>query len=176
MTTKDKLVREVKALGSITLYFGVWVGIILLLKKLLLAQYGIHFGALALALVGTLLLAKVVLLLEHIPIGTWLRNQPPVVPVILRTIIYVLGVFVVLAAERAFEARHEYGSFGRALIGIFQHADYPRVLFNTICVGLALLSFNILSVLREHFGKDGLRRIFFTRPAERQEETGRNEA
>ena len=164
MNAKEKLVNELKALGLITFYFGLWVGLILFLKKLLLAQYGIRFSALALALIGTLLLAKVVLLLEHIPIGSWCRKQPKVVPVILRTIIYVLAVLVMLTIEKAFETRHEFGSFARALVKVYQHPEYPRVLFNTICLGLALLGFNILSVLREHFGKKGLHRLFFGRP------------
>ena len=176
MNARGKLVEEFKALGVITLYFGVWVGTIMLLKKLALAQYGIHFGALALAVVGVLLLAKVVLLMEHIPMGSWVRNQPAIVPVLLRTFIYSLGVFVVLAIERAFEARHEYGSFGRALIGIIQHPIYPRVLFNTICLFWALLGFNVLSVLRERLGTKGLRHIFFDPPAAHQEGTAPNEA
>jgi hypothetical protein len=149
---------------------------ILLLKKLLLAQYGIHFSALMLALIGTVLLAKVVLLMEHIRVEAWIRNQPAVVAVILRTFIYALGVLVALTIEKAFEKRHEYGSFARALTRVFQHPDYPRVLFNTICVGLALLCFNILSVLRQHFGKKGLSRLFFARPEGNREETSRNEA
>jgi len=176
MSFKEKLVHESKALGLITLYFAVWVGMILLLKKLILAQYGIQFSALALALVGTVLLAKVVLLMEHIPMGAWVRNQPPVVPVVLRTLIYALGVLVVLSLERAFEARHKYGSFGRALVEVYQHPEYSRVLFNTICLAWALLGFNILSVLRRHFGKNGLRRLFFTRPEGHREEITRNEA
>ena len=164
MSFKEKLVHELKALGLITLYFGVWVGMILLLKKLTLEQYGIRFSAMMLAVVGTVLLAKVVLILEHIPMGSWVRKQPLVVPVILRTLIYTLGVLVALSLERAFEARHEYGSFVRALIGVYEHPKYSRVWFNTICLGWALLGFNILSVLREHFGKNGLSRLFFARP------------
>ncbi|HEY1787052.1 MAG TPA: hypothetical protein VGJ73_02800 [Verrucomicrobiae bacterium] len=176
MSLKGKLVHELKMLGLITLYFAAWVGMILLLKKLLLAQYGIHFSGLALALIGTVLLAKVVLLMEHIPVGAWIRNQPAVVPVILRTFIYALGVLLALTIEKAFEERHQYGSFARALTQVCQHPEYPRVLFNTICVGLALLGFNILSVLRQHFGKKGLSRLFFARPEGQQEEAARTEA
>ena len=167
MRIKGKLVHELKMLGLISLYFAVWAGIILLLKTLILAQYGIHFSALALAVIGVLLLAKVVLVMEHIPVEAWVRKHPPVVPVILRTLIYGLGVFVVLTIEKAFEARHEYGSFARALIRVYGHPEYPRVLFNTICVTLAILSFNIISVVRQHFGNRGLTRLFFTRPDER---------
>lgn len=165
MSFKEKLVHEFKSLGLITLYFAVWVCMIVVLKKLVLAQYGIHFSALGLAVVGVLLLAKVVLLMEDIPVEAWVRNQPAVVPVILRTVMYALGVFVVLTIEKAFDARHEYGGFTRALTRIYQHPEYPHVLFNTICLAWALLGFNVLSVLRRHFGKKGLSRLFFSRPS-----------
>ena len=164
MSIKEKLVHELKEVGLITLYFAAWFFLVLFLKKLLLAQYGIHFSALALALIGSVLLAKVVLLMEYIPVEAWVRNQPAVVPVILRTVIYALGVFVALTIERAFEARHEYGGVARALTRIYEHPLYPRVLFNTICLGCALLGFNILSVLRRNLGKNGLRKMFFDRP------------
>jgi hypothetical protein len=113
--------------------------------------------------------------MEHIPVEAWVRKHPPVVPVILRTLIYTLGVLVVLTIEKAFEARHEYGSLARALTRIYQHPDYPRVVFNTICVALAILCFNILSVLRRHFGKNGLHRLFFTPPEQHREESAQNE-
>ena len=174
---KEKLVHELKEVGLITLYFGAWLFMVLFLKKLLLAQYGIHFSMLALVLIGSVLLAKVVLLMEYIPVEAWVRNKPVVVATILRTIMYALGIFVALTIERAFEARHEYGSFARALTRIYHHPEYPRVLFNTICLGWALLGFNILSVLRRHFGKRGLSRLFFTRPArEDREKAAQNEA
>ncbi len=176
MSIKEKLVHELKWLGIITLYFAMWIGSILLVKKLMLAQYGIHFSALALALIGTILLAKVVLLMEYIPVEAWVPNQPAIVPVLLRTLLYALGVLVVLTIEKAFEARHEYGSFARALVRIYEHPEYSRVLANTICLGWALLGFNILSVVRRHLGKNGLRQMFFTRPESRGEEIVRNEA
>ena len=171
MSAKEKLVHELKALGLITLYFAFWVGSILLVEKLMLAQYGIRFNALALALIGTILLSKVVLLMEHVPVEAWVPNQPTVVPVLLRTILYVLGVLVVLSIEKAFEARHEYGGFVRALTQIGQHPEYPRVLANTICLGWAILGYNILSALRRHLGKNGLRQLFFALPKGNREKT-----
>lgn len=171
MSAKGKLVQELKRLTFITLYFAAWFGLIILLKKLLLAQYGIAVNQIALALVGAVVLAKVVVLMEHIPMEAWVRHQPAIVGVLLRTFMYSLGVLVVLTLEKAFEARHEYGGFARALTRVYQHPEYPKVLFNTICMGVALLGFNILSVLQEHFGINGLRKLFFARPEGRGEQT-----
>jgi hypothetical protein len=164
MSSWEKLRHELIALGYITLYFAVWFGVVMFLKKLLLEQYDIKFNGLALALLGAVLLAKVVLLMEHFPVESWVPNHPAIVAVVLRTFIYFLGVLVALTIEKAFEARHEYGGFARALTRVYQHPEYPRVLFNTICVALSLFVFNIFSVLRRHLGKNGLGRLFFGRP------------
>jgi hypothetical protein len=168
MNSREKLRHELKALAFITLYFAVWFGLVILLKKLLLAQYDIQFNGMALALLGAVLLAKVVLLMEHVPVEAWVPHHPAAVAVVLRTLMYGLGVLLALTIEKAFEARHEYGGFAPALIRVYQHPEYPHVLFNTICVGLALLGFNIFSVLRRHFGKNGLGRLFFGRPQKEQ--------
>jgi hypothetical protein len=169
MSSHEKLRHELKAMALITFYFAVWFGVVMFLKKLLLAQYDIQFNGMALALLGAVLLAKVVLLMEHFPVESWVPNHPAAVAVVLRTFIYGLGVLVVLTIEKAFEARHEYGSFGHALTRVYQHPEYPRVLFNTICVVLALLGYNIFSVLHRHFGKNGLGKLFFGRPERKPE-------
>jgi hypothetical protein len=107
-----------------------------------------------------------VLILEHVPLGGWQRNQPVLMETILRTILYALGTFVVILLEKAFESRHEQGGFGLALMSVFQHRDMPHVWANTICVGGALLFYNLLSALNRQLGTGGLARIFLTPPKE----------
>lgn len=145
-----------------TLYFAIWIGVLVLLKMLILAEYHIEFHGLSMALIGVLVLAKVVLVLEHVPLGSWIRKQPAFVDVIVRTVLYALGVLIVLLLEKAFDGRHEYGGFGPSLLAVFQHADVYHVWVNTICVSGALLVYNILSVIRRHLGKGGLMRLFLS--------------
>jgi hypothetical protein len=111
-------------------------------------------------LVGALIVAKVVLVLENIPLGALTRDRPAAAHVILRTVLYGLGVLVVLLLEKAFEARHEYGGFARAVVQVIHHQDIPHVLAAAIGVTGALLVFNALFVIRRHLGKRGLLRLF----------------
>jgi len=88
-----------------------------------------------------------------------------------RTGLYGFGVLVVILVEKAFEARHEYGGFARALVQVIQHQDIPHVLAAAIGVTGALLVFNALSVVRRHLGKGGLLRLFLVPlPEPRKEE------
>ena len=115
-------------------------------------------------LIGALVLAKVVLILEHVPLGAWVKKQPVLVDVILRTLLYAFGTFVVMLLEKSFESRHEEGGFVSALMNAFQHRDMPHVWANTICVTGALLFYNLLSALSHHLGTGGLARFFLTPP------------
>lgn len=159
MSTRQRLKNELRSLLEAMLYFGMWVGGLLLVKSLILDEYHISFNGWSAALVGVLVLAKVVLILEHVPLGAWVRKQPAWCDVLLRTVLYVVGVFVVMILEKAFEGRHEQGGFGSALAGIFEHADMPHIWANTICISGALLGYNILAVIRRHLGAGGLLRL-----------------
>lgn len=162
MSIQEKLKHELKAVILVTLYFAAWLGIFMGLKILILEGYQIRFGSVSAVLIGALVLAKVVLILEHVPLGGWVKNKPVLVDVILRTLLYAFGTFVVMLLEKAFETRHEQGGFVSALTNVFQHPDMPHIWANTICVTGALLFYNLLSALNQHLGPGGLARVFLT--------------
>jgi len=76
MSLKQKLKDEMKAIGLAALYFGCWIGALLLLKSLILAEHKIAFHGWSAAVVGALVLSKVVLVLEHVSLGAWVRARP----------------------------------------------------------------------------------------------------
>ena len=158
----QKLRNEVRAVALTALFFGMWFGLMLVIKELTLAEYQIEFHRISLALVGALVVAKVVLVMEHVSLGTWIRNLPALFDVVLRTVLYTLGVIAVLLLEMAFNARHEYASFALSLLRVLQHEEIHLVWANTICVSSALLAFNIFSVVRRHLGNQELIRLFLS--------------
>ena len=162
MSWQQKLKHELKAVAIAALYFGSWIAALLMLKQLILAEYQIAFHGLSLALIGALVLSKVVLILEHVSLGAWIRAQPAWVDVILRTTLYSLGVALVLVLEKGFEARHEYGGFDPAVTAIFQKTDIHHVWASTIALSGALFGYNVLSIVRRHLGKGGLRRLLLS--------------
>jgi len=160
MSIVERLKQEIMSITALTLYFACWLGALVLLKYLLLAEYEIETNSLWIALVAALLLAKVVLLLEHARLGSWVRAQPAWVDVLLRTVLYATGVFVLALFEKAVEGWHEHGGFSASLISIFEHATAIHVLLNTMCLSAALFSYNLLSVVRKRLGKGALLRLF----------------
>ena len=162
MSFQQKLKEEIRALTLAGIYFATWIGVLMVLKNLVLAEYRIESHGLSIVLIGTLVLAKVVLVLEHVPLGAWTRTRPVLLDVVLRTALYAVGVFVVLLLEKALEGRHEHGGFGPSLIAVFQHAEVPHVWVNTICMTGALLGYNALTVVRRHLGEGALIRLFLS--------------
>ncbi len=161
---RQKILREIKSVGLITIYFALCFAVMMLLKHLVLAQHEIQFRGLSLAIVAALVVGKVVAVLEKVPLGPWVRRQPAVLDVVVRTVIYTLGVFVVLLLERSFKLRHQAGGFGSALVSVVENRDSARVWATTISVGGTLLAFNLVSILRRHLGKRALIRLFFVTP------------
>lgn len=147
----QKVIRELKSIAGVTLYFFLWFGILMLLKTIMLKDYNIQFSGISIAIITALVMAKVVLLMELIKFGPWVRRQPAIVDVVLRTIMYTLGVLFVQLLEKAFESRHEEGGFGNAMIRVFQHRDMYKILAGTIVVGISLFFYNVYSVLKQYF-------------------------
>jgi len=69
----NKLPHEIKLVGPITLYFAFCFTVLMLLKRLVLAQYQIGFRGFSVALVGALVAAKVLAVLENVPL--WGRGS-----------------------------------------------------------------------------------------------------
>jgi hypothetical protein len=162
MSFASKLKRELKAVALAALYFGCWIAALLFIKSLVLAEYSIEFRHYSLAVVGALILSKVVLILEHVPLGPWVRSRPAWVDVALRTVLYSAGVALVMILEKGIEGRHEHGGFVGAVRSTLQSEDVYHLWANSVCITGAILVYNALSVVRHHLGEGGLARLFFS--------------
>jgi hypothetical protein len=160
MTARSRLAQELKAVAATTAFFAAWFLVLIALKSLVLAEYRIGLPGVSTALVGALIAAKAVIVLEHVPVPGPIARRPAWVHVIARTALYGSGILVVVLLERAFETRHEHGGFAAALRAAGDGASWPHVLASTIGVTGALLAYNALSVVRRHVGDRGLRRMF----------------
>jgi hypothetical protein len=88
MSLRYKIAEEIKQIGIVSLYFACCFGVMMVFKRLILAQYEIEFRGVTFAIIGALVVAKVVVILEKVSLGQWVRNRPVAVDVILRTLLY----------------------------------------------------------------------------------------
>jgi len=160
MAAISKLKEELVSMVVNTAFFGAWFLTFLAIKNLILAEYEIGPTGIAAALIAALVLAKTVLLLEHVELGRLAAGRPAWLEVALRTLLYGLSVLVLMLLEKSFESRREAGGFLNAFANILQHEDIPHVVANTIAVTAALLVFNAKSVVARHLGTGALLRMF----------------
>ncbi len=64
MSWKEKLKKEIKTLSITMLYFALWFGFMISMKILLLKEYNVEVYGLSMALIGALIVAKVILIAE----------------------------------------------------------------------------------------------------------------
>jgi hypothetical protein len=96
-----------------------------------------------------------------ISLGSLVQRQPPVVDVCLRTLLYTIGVWIVIILEKLFERRHDAGGIGDSISYLFSHRDIYHVWATTIGSGVSIFVYNSFSVVQRLLGRHGLAKLFF---------------
>ncbi len=160
----EKIIKEIKMILRTTAYFAVVFLILMVIKKLDLEDYHIEFTGLSQVLLGSLIMAKVIILMELISLGKWVQHQPAIVDVTIRTILYSLGVALVVLLEKAFEHRHDVKGFSNAILYVLHNRDIYHVWATTIGAGGAIFVYNSFTVVKRKLGEKGLKKLFFDMP------------
>lgn len=150
-----KLWKELKLIFWTALYFVIWFGALVLIKSLLLHEYKIGAYDASMGLIGALVVAKTVLLMEGIPVkGN--KKRSALVHIFVRTMLYMCGVFVILVLEKSLEGRHDAGGFLNAMKSLPKNADGYHIIVNTICIFGAIFFFNLWWVMQKYLGERGI--------------------
>ena len=162
-TLVGQLKHELRQIGLVTLYFFLCFGVVLTLKKLLLAEYQIEFYAMSATVIGALVVAKIVVVLDKTRAGTRFDATHPLwLSVLYKTVVYSLAAAAVLGLERVFHAYREAGQLGQALTEVWMHRDRNVILAKVICIGLAFAGYHLYAGLDRRLGEGTLRRLVMT--------------
>lgn len=160
----QKVFHELKLIARTATYFAIVFLVMMVMKTLYLKDYNIEFTGISQALIGALVMSKVVLLMELINFGPWVQSKPPIVDITIRTVLYSFGVLVVVMLEKAFDDRHQAPGFWNAISYVFNHRDFYHVWAMTIGCSLSIFVYNAFSVVQRLLGKNGLSRLYFHTP------------
>jgi hypothetical protein len=162
MTLLTKVKHELKEVGLVTAYFLFCFGIVLTLKKLFLAEHQIEFYAVSVVVIGALVAAKVVLILDHTRLGTsFAAGQRPGLAALYKTLIYLIVTILLLGGEKVFHAYRESGALGSALVEAWEQRDRNVIFAKAICVGVAFAGYHLFVATDGRLGEGTLWRAIW---------------
>lgn len=161
MSFAQKLKKEIIEILLVTAYFLLCFGVLILIKKLTLAQVEIEFKGFSAALIGALVMSKVVILLDKTPLGKIYIRQALYKNVLFKSIIYTLVLTFVLFMENLIHTLLEGDTFIEAIKTIFKHRDPMQFRLILIASFFSLGSYNIIIAIRDSMDKGELIRLFF---------------
>jgi hypothetical protein len=158
------LVRLVRELAPIVLFFFAAFFLILLMFKLFAQRYSIEFSALSKAAVAALILAKVIPLLDWAQSGYRFDGHRRIVVIVGKTLVYGLVVTVLAIGEKIFNGIRETGSLQGGISSAIAHADLDRFFGMVLLFALVVGSYLLLQEIDRAMGKGALFRLLFAPP------------
>ncbi len=156
------LKREGKSFLATFLYFLGYYAVFIILKKLILAHYHISYFGFGAAILGALISAKAVLLIESTPLSKVLGQAAPFLKVIYDCFLYTTLAVMLLYAEKVFELTRQEGTLRLAFVTLHKEDDLSLFCATVIWAALAFLGYAVFSAISRHVGHGELFRLFFT--------------
>lgn len=162
------LKKEAMEMAVLFLYFSFYYLIFIVLKKLILAHYHISFYGFGAAMLGALISAKAVLVIESSPLSKPLHKAAPFLKILYDTILYTTLALTFLYLEKIVELAHKEGTFRLAFFSVGQDDDV--YLFSAMVgwAGLCFLGYAVFAAISRHLGPGKLVRFFFKPPESKQ--------
>ena len=164
-TVLQFLRREFLELLPPTLFFFVGFNLILFTKRLILEDYLIQYAGFLIATTSALIVGKSVLVADAMPFLRRFDNAPLIYPVLFRTIVYTLFVFVARLIEAFVHYLVQGGILGGArfiehLVGTF---SWSHLIAVQLWLLVLFLIYVMASELNQLFGDGELFKVFFIR-------------
>lgn len=130
-------------------------------RRLLLAENSITYADHGLALIGALILGKVIMIGSVFRLGRWLESKPLIVPTIYKALLFCCFVVVLRIVEYSIRGLLRGDSFDAALGEFLAQKGVDEVLANSLAVLVALLPYFAVKELGRVLGPGRIAALFF---------------
>jgi hypothetical protein len=169
------LLRELRLVLPPTLFFFVGFNLILLTKRLILSDYLIQFAGFFLATTSALIVGKVVLVADKVPLLRRFDHAPLAYPILFKSAVYTSFVFVARLLEAFVHYLTEGGVVGRG--GFIEHMvgtfSWHHFIATQMWIFVLFLIYVTASELNNLFGDGELFNILFRRRSSELQSTRR---
>ncbi|WP_028947667.1 hypothetical protein [Synechocystis sp. PCC 6714] len=160
----QSLKHEVRKVGSLSLFFFIGYGYILILMKLLLKEFSVDVNIFAKVVIYSIISAKSVAIMDMTPWMNRFSEYPRYLQVLYKTSIYTLAVFLLNLIENIFHAYHQTKALNSAFMLFLETRSFSRFLAILLCVSIIFLIHNIFQEFDRYLGKDNLSKFFLKPP------------
>jgi len=162
------ILKELREVVPPTLFFAVGFNLIVFTTDLILADYLLKFGSFIVATMAALVVGKAVLVANAMPFLRRFDRAPLIRPVLFKTLVYWLVVFVVRFLEKLIEYFISGGSPSGIPDYVVTHFTWHRFAAVQIWIFVLFLVYTSVAELNARLGEGELRKIFFTRRPSRE--------
>lgn len=145
------------------LFFLVMFHVVLFTRMLTLREFGITPHASAVAIIGALLVAKVIFIADKFAFLNFYPHRPLIWNVLLKTAAYCILIFLFLYVEELFHLRHRYGSFASGYGHLRSAVVWPIFWTEEIWLTVLLFFYCTAVELVRVIGAAKVKEIFFKR-------------
>ena len=156
----DWWLAQVKHVLPPTVFFCFGFNLILLTRWLTLREHGVPFTNFFAATLLALLVGKAVLVVDNLPFMRRFDGAPLIQPILFKSMIYWLCVFVVRLAEGLFQFLRDGGALGDFPNFLAAQFSWPRFLVIQIWLMVLFLVYVTAHELNTLFGDGELPRLF----------------
>jgi hypothetical protein len=158
------LKHEIKKIGSLAVFFLIGFGYILLIMKLFLKEYSIDSYVLSRAIIGALIAAKAVAIMDATPLINRFEQAPRYLSILYKTFIYTLAVVILGVIEHLLRAYHETKAIAPAFKSFIASENLYQFLAVMLCISIVFFIHNIFKELDIYLGRGNLSKFFFDVP------------
>ena len=160
----QKLKHELGQLIPVVLFFFIAFQLLALTDALMLEQYGIRVSVFLTATFAALVVAKVVLIADHLPLINRFPEKPLIYNVVWKTSIYFLASVAIRYVERLIDSWRQVASFAAANQRLLDQVVWPHFWGVQLWLLVLLLLYCALRELVRALGREQIIGMFFHDP------------
>ncbi len=161
---KQKLVHELIEYWINFGYLAFFLVAFAWYRRLILAEYQVHYTNYWFPLIEAAVLAKVIMMGDLLRLGRGLEHKPLIVPTLFRTVMFGVWVAVFSVLEETVRGLLHGDGLTAGLAEIASKGRY-ELLSRCVVISCAFMPFFAFKELEEVLGRDKLRNLFWSRGA-----------
>ena len=158
---KNILIREFINLGIINLYLASSFSILVTLNSLALVKYGINGFNYGIEIMGALVLGKVILLSEKMPIVERYQDKPLIISVGYKSVLFTIIALFFNSIEHLIVGLFQHESLERILIEFKNQVSQIDLFYQILCLLIVFIPYFMMRELNKILGKGTLFNLFF---------------